>query len=502
MKSRKNIFNISIIFLSQFLAIGYSLISKKLLWEYLPNELVGISSLFETIFLAIGLIDIGFVSLLSFNLYKSVNEKDDKLICDELSLFKKVFDLIAISICVISLVLLPFLTIIFKISYQDMSVVYAIYIIYLFATFTKFQFTHKICLLNVYQKEYIHRLYYLFFDLVCFVMKIISIVIFKDYVYYIFSVFITGYLVNLLTGLYVDKHLIYTKRLHKVTVKQLLESKVIDQCKKYICKSLYDLVFFATDNLIIGAMVSTNVIGLLSNYNIIFAASNMVVTHINTTLRNYLAKVKYNSTVSKYYQEYQRVNFLNYMISSIIIIGLYLMRDDFISLWLDSSFLFDESVVNLIILILGLNLLLKPIESVFMIGGFAFKERLPLIISSITNLILSIVLLNQIGVIGIYIATLISTIIFWIGKIYYVIRYEYFEQRNKLLLGLIAYLLTFMFTLTICGIIVEGIIVNSILLFCIKAICIGTIVILVNSCIYIIFNYRSILAYSKNVNTR
>ena len=491
MKSRRNIFNILIIFVSQLLAIGYSLITKKLLWEYLPNELVGISALFETLFLAIGLIDIGFVSLLSFNLYKSVNEKDEVLICNELSLFKKVFDLIAIIICIISLAILPFLTIIFKITYEDMAVVYTIYIIYLFATFTKFQFTHKICLLNVYQQEYVHRLYFLFFDLVCFLMKIVSIVIFKDYVYYIFSVFITGYLVNLLTGLYVDKHLKYTKRLHKVTIKQLLDSKVIDQCKKYLCKSLYDLVFFATDNLIIGAMVNTHVIGILSNYNIIFASSNMLVTNINTTLRNHLAKFKYNSTVSLYYKEYQRVDFINYMISSVIIVGLYLMRDDFIKLWLDSSFLYDETVINLIIGILGLNLLLKPIESVFMIGGFAFKERLPLIISSITNLVLSIVLLNYIGVIGIYIATLISTIIFWLGKLYYVMKYEYVEYKTSLLLGLFTNVLTFVFTLTLCGIIVDGIVVNSIVLFGFKAICIGAIVVFVNSVVYIVLNYKN-----------
>ena len=485
MRVEKKTFNLCIIFLSQILAIAYSLISKKLLLDQLPFELVGISSLFETLFLAIGLIDIGFMSLLSFNLYKSVNEKNDELILAELSLFKKIFNIISVVICIISICLMPFLTSIFKIDYGDMFVVYSIYVIYLFTTLTKFRFTYKICLLNVYRQEYIHRMYYLLFDFICFILKVISIVVLKSYISYIFSIFITGFLTNYLTAKYVDKHLGYTQNLYKLSMKQLLDSKVISQCKKYIYKSLYDFVFFATDNLIIGMFLNTKVIGYLSNYNIIFSATDLLVTNINYSMRNHLAKVKYNSTTSEYYNEFTKVSFVNFMITSIIVIGLFLMRDDFINLWIGNQYVFDKTSISLIILTLAINLILRPVESIYMIGGFAFKERKPLMISALTNLFLSVLLLNYIGVIGVYIATFISTIIFWCGKLYYVLKYEYTMQRVDFLKNIIGYFVVLIITFLICGIIVEGIVVSGIVMFIVKGVCITLTVATINSIIYI-----------------
>ena len=74
-----------------------------------------------------------------------------------------------------------------------------------------------------------------------------------------------------------------------------------------------------------------------------------------------------------------------------------------------------------LLLVKTIDCLFEPVNSIFIIEGYIFKEKWPLIISAMTNFVLTIVLINKCGLIGAYYATIIASIIKWIGKFYYIL---------------------------------------------------------------------------------
>lgn len=141
------------------------------------------------LFSTIALIDIGFASILVYNLYKPLNENNEEKVKWLLSAFKKIYTVIAFLIFVISLALMPFIYTYFKIDYQNTKIVYLIYIIQLFTSISKYFFIHKVNIVTVAQQRWKINFVTLFLNIFWFLLKYVSIQIFKNYLLYLIVIF-------------------------------------------------------------------------------------------------------------------------------------------------------------------------------------------------------------------------------------------------------------------------------------------------------------------------
>lgn len=441
MRSRNSLLNVISVILMQASSLIIGLVARRVFLDYLPVELLGVSGLFNSFFYSIGLIDIGFASILIYNLYKPISENNHNEVIKNVAIFKKIYFTIGGIIFAISMCALPFINHIFIIDYDNQIVVYMIYIIQLLTTVMKYFFIHKANILIVDQKRFVINFITIGIDLVFFIFKMISIAVFHSYVIYLWVLFGYNLVLNLLNLIITNKTYPYLKKLPKVSYKEVLDTGALKQSGNYIFRTIYDFVYYSTDNFIISIKMGTYSIAFLDNYTMIFNIFDTFLSQIISSLRDSFANFLHvEKNIEGLYGAYKMMNLMNFLFVSFTATGLFTLIDLFISLWLGTRFIIDFKLMLILLVNLVLDLLFRPIENIFTIKGYVFKEKLPLFISALTNLILSWILIDYWGLFGIFFGTFIGKIIFWCGKLFYVGNDVFFEFRTDLIFTQIRYI--------------------------------------------------------------
>ena len=100
-------------------------------------------------------------------------------------------------------------------------------------------------------------------------------------------------------------------------------------------------------------------------------------------------------------------------------ICLFCLSESFIILWLGEQYLMGKKVLFLIVFNFLINGLMAPIDSIKSAAGIYHPDRYIPLISAIVNMVISIALVKSYGISGVFIGTLISTILFnfWIKPV-------------------------------------------------------------------------------------
>ncbi|MCF0113985.1 MAG: hypothetical protein HUJ56_01430, partial [Erysipelotrichaceae bacterium] len=223
MRSRNMLFNMIAVIVFQLSSLLMGLLARMAFLANLPIGLLGVSDLFNSFFYALGLVDIGFATFLMLSLYKPINEDDKEATVKYIAIFKKIYQFIALVIVILSLCAMPFLYTFFKIEYDNKLMVYTIYLIQLITNITKYFFLHKSNILQLYQKAYIVTYLTMIGDWLCFICKMISIIVFKNYLLYLSSIMLEGIILGIVNLQITHKHYPYLKKLPKITIKDILE---------------------------------------------------------------------------------------------------------------------------------------------------------------------------------------------------------------------------------------------------------------------------------------
>lgn len=440
-RTKNTMINILIIVFMQVLNLIYSLISKKYFLSVFSISIYGVVDLFSSFFHSLMLLELGFGTILIYNLYKPIALKDDEAIRKQLEIFKTIYFYLIIIIVVISLAFSPFLYKTFNISYSDTVLVYEIYFSNVLYIVIKYWTLNKISILNANQEKYIENICLLIMDSVSFAIRMISILILKNIYLFMFAQLLIPSLAFLLEVIWIDRHY-NVKNIKFLSFEALRKSGVLDQCRKYIYATVYSLVFLSMDNMIISIILSTDSVAYVTNYNALIMTGSQFITTVMVSLRGIMADYNYKQGSREgFFDVFSVISSFNFIIVSLMVVGFYVLIDDFISLWIGSEYVISSSILVALLMIRMLECLFEPINSVFIIHGYIFKEKWPLIISAATNFILTIIFIKYFGLIGAYIATILALFIKWCGKFYYVLREIFNKYKTRVLLKYTTYML-------------------------------------------------------------
>ena len=432
-RAKYTIINISVIVVMQILNLLYSLITKNLFLKEFSLSVYGVVDLFGSFFHSLMLLELGFGTILIYNLYKPLACDDVDEIRKQLSVFKSIYFYLTLVIVAISFVVAPFLFDIFSISYNDVVLVYEVYFANIFNIILKYWTLNKISIISASQEKYIENIAILFFDTIGFILRIFFVCYYKNLYLYIFAQLSLPSMAYIIETIWINRHY-DVKDIKFASIKEIKNSGVLKQCKKYIYATIYSLVFVSMDNIIISSMLSTDAVAYVTNYNALLMTGAQFVIMIMMSLRGIMAN--YNHTEKSkegFYGVFNIISSINYIVVALMVIGFYTLMDDFISLWLGDNYVIISEIFFVLLMIRMIESIFEPIQSVFVIKGYIFQEKYPLIISALINLFLTIILIKKIGFIGAYIATIIALIIKWASKIYYVLRYTFNSYKNEIL---------------------------------------------------------------------
>lgn len=271
-------------------------------------------------------------------------------------------------------------------------------------------FAYKRSLLDASQKNYIFLIYDFLIFFIFNIVKWVVLYITSDYVVFLVLTIISTIVTNIVISMIVDRH----NDLYSEIVEISIEDK--NKLKKNILggftNQLASVIVFSTDNLLISKFLGIVEVGLYGNYSLITTNINVIIRQLTSSHTATIGNLIATSDSNKVEDVFKKYTFMNYFLvcfSSLMVLKLI---SPFVSIWLGSKFLLDQSIVYLLAIYLFINSY-RNAFFVFMGGyGLYWAQKPKAISEAILNIVLSLLFLSvfKLGMSGILLGTICSNV--------------------------------------------------------------------------------------------
>lgn len=414
--------------LSTFLTSVLGFISRTVFIKTIGVTYLGANSLFTNVISLLSLTELGIGSAIAFSLYKPLAENDIDTIKSLMQFYKKAYRYIAVTIAILGSCLIPFLNDIIK-DPGDMEHIPFIYAVFLYNTVVSYLFSYKITLLSADQKSYLMTNVNMIIQIVTLGIQLIVLLVFKNYFLYL----IVGAIINTSQWYFIDEYIFrrypYLKEKDvkplKVEEKHIISTNV----KAMMFHKVGELCINQTDNIIISSFISIESVGLYNNYYMIIGIINRFASSLFNAASASLGNLIATESYEKRYEVFKKYNFLGFWIYGWTGICLYVLLNPFIEIWLGKEFLIDNLTLALVMINYYLVGMRVTVGNVKMAAGLYKQDQWAPIVQSIINLGVSIIGAIHIGLAGVFLGTVVSSISIpcWYRP---VVVYQYAFNRN------------------------------------------------------------------------
>ena len=377
--------------------------------KFLGEQYLGINGLYTNVLTILSLAECGFGAAVVYSLYKPIVDDDKEKIKAIMQFFKKVYRVIGLVVLCVGCALIPFLkylvTDITLVNNTQLVVYYALFLADTVASYLFF--AYKQTYLNADQRNYLVSRYELITDIVKSIIQVILIIAFKAYIFFLVTQICCTLVKNILVARKVDK--LYPFLFESAEpIDKSDKRRIIEDVKALFLQNIGNVALNGTDNLIISSMISTVIVGIYSNYVLIMGSVEMVLIQLFKSIQASMGHYFANNDKEANYYLFKRVDFLNFWIYGFSTIALYTLYNDFIVLWLGDKYILDNICVAIICANFYVCGIMRTLWTIRATLGLFVQGKYRYIFTAVINLAISIVLAKPLGIIGVFLGTLIS----------------------------------------------------------------------------------------------
>lgn len=419
-RSKSAIRNVFFSIISAFVSLILTLINRKVLLYFLGSEMLGYESLFANIFSVLSLTEMGAGTVISYQLYKSVAEKNQEETNHLISIYKYLYRIVGILVFLIGIFLFFFLEYIVKNPTSSFVFIQKIYLIQLSATVVSYFLGYKRMLFISDQKEFVITKIDIFINFISQILKIAIIAFFQNYILYLIITVGKAIIVNLIVNWKAKKY--YSSYQYiKVKKEHLKERKIFKDMFHFLSQKISGTIYYNTDNILISMILGVSTVGIYSNYymikNQVFHLTTKLFNPIQSSIGNFI-----NDPNKKNQGEslFNALEIISYSFALIFACCLYNILQPFIELWYGKKYLLSHMVV----LLITINAYIETLREIPYYFRSAFGQyeidKKYMFIGAFLNIVLSIILGRIFGLVGILVGTVIGMIFLWHGVIYFI----------------------------------------------------------------------------------
>ncbi|NBJ91308.1 lipopolysaccharide biosynthesis protein [Parablautia muri] len=416
--------------------------------DHLGDTLNGVNDLYTGILSVLSMAELGVGTALNFSLYGPVARKDYEKIKSYMLLYKKAYRVIGLVIGVIGLVISPFLPYLVKqpqgIEIRDLTLYY---FIFLFNTVSSYFVAYKYSLVNAEQNNYIQTNIITITKMITVTFQIIVIMLTENFYLYLLTAAFVELFQKIAVSRYLNKRYPYLLERKVAGLSKEETGEIIKKTKALVFHKVGDVARLQTDSMIISAFINVTLVGYVGNYNMVLTSvANFVNIIFNSVLSGFGNLIATESR-EKQYQIFKVYRFFACWVYGFSAVGFFLLLTPFIIIWQGAEKVLAVSVVACILIdyyFKGDRIVLSNFKTA---AGVFEQDKYLALIQGVVNLIISIVLVQKIGLVGIYIGTIVSGLIANVTKplIIYKVCFDkrvgaYFADSVKYLIVLVVIL--------------------------------------------------------------
>lgn len=406
--------------ITYFVILILQMLNRLVFVKYLPIEYLGINGLFSNILSILSLSELGIGTAISYSLYKPLKENNFSKVSAIMAVYKRLYNSIGLFIFLTGCLLIPVLGNLIKDipNFVSMKQVTIFYLIYLINTSISYFASYKRTLLICDQKQYITNLINLVSKILLTISQIAILITSHNYICYLFVMVVATIFENFMLTFVANKSYPDVK-----SNQNGLESETKSELKRNILAMFFhrfgDVVINATDNIIITKFASLALTGIYSNYLVIINAAKGILSQLFSSITASVGNLLVSTNKEKSYYIFNKLLFLNYILYSLSSVLIFVLINDFISIWIGRNFLLSNFTVFILSITFYITGMQKTVRIFRDAAGVFYYDRYKPILEACVNLIISIPFTIKFGIAGTVIGTLLSCLLvsFWIEAI-------------------------------------------------------------------------------------
>lgn len=416
--------------------------------QTLGKSYLGINGLFSNILTMLSLTELGLDTAINFKLYKPLAEKDEKRVRVLMKFYKDAYRLVAIAVTVLGLCVIPLLPKLIK-DYDSLEGLginaTVIFLLYLMQSVSSYMFfASRSAIIKADQKMYKINVAGYFVNLGKSVTEIIVLFLTKNFVLYTFVAIAFTIIGNGIYAYIAKRDYAYA---FKKEEEKLSKAEIKDMFKDLgalFVNKINNVVIKSTDNLVLSSVLGLAIVGLYSNYFLFYTTIKTILSKLLSSVKASAGNLFAVESTEKKYNFFEIMNFIAVLIFGIGAVGVAVVADELITVWIGSDYVIPQPfsiILSIEIIFTGLKINLGQIRNVS--GAFRQMWFRP-IIGIIINLVVSIVMVNFIGINGVLIGTISADILanFMVDpKIIYKVAFENYRPVSEYYVRNIKYLL-------------------------------------------------------------
>lgn len=444
MRKKKAFINASVNIISFIISFIPNLVVRRYFLQTLGSDILGLSSLYTNIIGWISIIEMGIGTTIIYSLYKPFAHENKEEINGYMKLYRKFYRIIGIIVLIIGFVISPFVKFFINGNIEE-NIVIVGFIMYLLNTFLSYMFTHRLCILNVAQNGYKVTIATTISKLVIATLQVVMLNLYPNFILYILIQIVINLIYYIMINVYISNQYPWLNEADGQLEKEK-EKNLLKNVKAMFMHKIGELVVLSTDNIVISKFVGLTELSKYTSYNMIISAFQSIVTNGLRGITASIGNMLIEGNKLKAYDIHKKVFFINFWVVSFLTISLYNTLNQFVVIWIGKENLLDNYTFLVILINMYFASMRGSIERFQEGSGYYQQDRYAPMVEAAINLIVSIALVSKIGIVGVFIGTLVSnfTVVFW-TKPYVVYKYvfnvelkEYFKMYFKY--AFIAYL--------------------------------------------------------------
>lgn len=412
-RTKNSLINIVFSLLVNTISLVIGFISQAIFIKTLGNEYLGLNGVFSNIISMLSIVELGIGSAIIYNLYKPIANDDYETIKSLMKFYKKSYHIIGFIVLLIGLFLIPFINnligdVTLKIN------IYIIYLLFLSDSVLSYFLSYKRSILYANQKNYYIQIIHIIYLVVLNVLQIIFLLVTKNFYIYLIIKVIMRLLENILISIIANKEYSFLKDKNIKPLNKSIQSDIFKKVKALILHQISSFIISGTDNLIITRYLGLIQVGLYSNYYLIIKSIQTITKQVTDATAPSVGNLLITESTEKQFDVFKKMRFINFWIATFCSICLYQIMEPFITIWIGKEYILP----NVVLLVLTINFYQKNMRNTYLTfkstAGIFYEDRYIPIIESILNIVISIFLVKRIGLVGVFIGTIISGLSLWL----------------------------------------------------------------------------------------
>ena len=409
--------NIIFGYVGQVVTALMSFLLRSIFILYLSRELLGVNSLYTDVLSVLSMAELGIGTALNFSLYGPVARGEREKIKSYMRMYRRAYTVIAGVVAGIGLILVPFLPYLVKkpgAITQQQLVLY--YLIFLFNTVSTYFVSYKFSLVNAEQKNYIQTNINTITKVISISLQIVILVATKNFLLFLLTDAAVQLVQKIFVSRYLNRMYPYLTERDVVPLSKEESGEIWKKTRALVLHKVGDVARLQTDSLIISSFIEVAVAGLVSNYALVVSVisnfANIIFNNVISSFGNLIA----TEDREHQFRMFRVYRFFAAWLYGFTACGFFVLLTPLITILWGAERALPAAALYLYLTdyyFKGDRIVLSNFKTA---AGVFEQDRYLAIIQGVVNLILSILLVQRIGLSGIYVGTVVSGLIANITK--------------------------------------------------------------------------------------